>query len=332
MRTPPTAELHVHLEGTLEPELIFALARRNGIVLPYSDEHDLRARYAFENLQSFLDLYYVNMAVLLTQQDFTDLTRAYLVRAARAGVRHAELFFDPQAHLDRGVPLSTVVSGITAALTSSEAEHGISTGLIACFLRDRPVEDALRVLRELLTLGAPLLGVGLDSAEVGHPPGLFAPVFDLAREHGLHLVAHAGEEGPAEYVREALDVLRVERIDHGNRSLEDPALVDRLVAERIPLTVCPLSNLRLRVVHTMAAHPLPAMLAKGLLVSVHSDDPSYFGGYVDDTFAALEDGLGLGPSVLAQLAHNAADAAFLEAGPRAALHSRIDDWLADANS
>src|SRR6478735_833634 len=275
---PPLVELHLHLEGTLEPDLIWALAAHNGIELPYADLDELRSRYEFTDLQSFLDLYYANTAVLRTAADFASMTTAYLRRAATAGVRHAELFFDPQAHVTRGVPLREVVDGISGVLATSARDHGISTGLIACMMRDRPVGEALAVLQELLAMGAPLLGLGLDSAELGHPPGDFAPVYDAARSAGLHLVAHAGEEGPPDYVGAALDLLGVERIDHGIRSLEDPHLVDRLALAQTPLTVCPLSNVRLRAVDTMNDHPLPEMLEAGLRVSINSDDPAYFGG------------------------------------------------------
>ena len=324
--TPPTVELHVHVEGTLEPELIMELGGRNGIALPYRDVEDLRARYAFTDLQSFLDLYYANMAVLRTADDFAAMTRAYLTRAAAGGVRHAELFVDPQAHLARGVDLDTVLDGVGGVLAGSEAEFGVSTGLIACFLRDRPVAEALDVLEALLARDAPIVGIGLDSAEVGNPPGAFAPVYDRARAAGLHLVAHAGEEGPADYVREALDVLGVERIDHGIRALDDPGLVARLVADRVPLTVCPLSNVRLRAVDALADHPLAVMLSLGLRVSVHSDDPAYFGGYADDCLAAVGRTLGLDRAALRTLAANAVDAAFVDPARRAALHAEVAAW------
>ncbi|MDQ1575024.1 MAG: adenine deaminase, partial [Microbacteriaceae bacterium] len=240
MKTLPKVELHIHLEGTLEPELIFELAARNGIQLPY-DLDELRRRYEFTDLQSFLDLYYANLSVVLTEHDFADLTRAYLRRARDAGVRHVELFLDPQAHTSRGVPLATCIKGVSEVLKNSKSEFGISSALIATFLRDRPAEEALAVLAELIAMDAPLVGVGLDSAEVGHPPADFVDVFDLARANGLQCVAHAGEEGPPEYVWQALELLGVARVDHGIRSLEDPKLVDYLVSNRIPLTVCPLS-------------------------------------------------------------------------------------------
>ncbi|WP_434615736.1 adenosine deaminase [Arthrobacter sp. A5] len=322
----PTAELHLHIEGTLEPELIFELARRNAIVLPYRDVEDLRKQYEFTDLQSFLDLYYANMAVLRTEQDFADMTSAYLARAHAAGVRHAEIFLDPQAHLVRGVPLETCINGVAAALRDSEARNGMSTSLIAAFLRDRPAEEALGVLEQLIAMDAPIIGIGLDSAEVGHPPSKFTAVFARAHAAGLKCVAHAGEEGEPGYIWEALDLLGVARIDHGIRALEDEVLVQRLVAEQIPLTVCPLSNVRLRSVDTLADHPLPRMLARGLNVSVHSDDPSYFGGYLDDNFAQLTGTFGLGTEQLAQLAANSVRSAFLGAERSSTLLDEIDQW------
>ncbi|UYP20105.1 adenosine deaminase [Rhodococcus sp. Z13] len=305
------AELHVHIEGSLEPETILALAERNGVELPYRDLDDLRARYRFTDLQSFLDLYYANMQVLRTAQDFADLARAYFARAARGGVRRAEFFFDPQAHTSRGVPLAEVAAGLADAVAGAHSEFGMDVAMIASIVRDRPVTEAQEVFGELLRLGAPIIGLGLDSAEVGHPPSLFEDVFARARAEGLHVTAHAGEEGPPEYVWQALDLLGAERIDHGIRSLEDPELVARLVDERIPLTVCPLSNVRLRVVDTLADHPLRRMLDAGLAVSVHSDDPAYFGGYVDDNFAALRDSLDLTDDEQSVLQRNSWEAAFL---------------------
>jgi adenosine deaminase len=303
------------------------LAARNGIQLPY-DLDELRRRYEFTDLQSFLDLYYANLSVVLTERDFADLTRAYLRRAREAGVRHVELFLDPQAHTSRGVPLATCINGVSEVLKNSESEFGISSTLIATFLRDRPAAEALAVLTELIAMDAPLVGVGLDSAEVGHPPADFVEVFDLARANGLQCVAHAGEEGPPEYVWQALELLRVARVDHGIRSLEDPALVNYLVANRIPLTVCPLSNVRLRVVDTIADHPLPEMLERGLCVTINSDDPAYFGGYVDDNFAAVRDAFDLSADQLATLARNAVSASFLPADRRAPLIAEIEEWRA----
>ena len=325
--TLPKVELHVHIEGTLEPELIMQLARRNGIRLPYADLEDLRRQYEFTDLQSFLNLYYANLDVLVTEQDFTDLTRAYLRRARAAGVRHAEIFMDPQAHTSRGISLATCVNGVATALADSEADFGISTALIVTFLRDRPAAEALEVLTELIALRAPIVGVGLDSAEVGYPPIDFVEVFALARAHGLECVAHAGEEGPPEYVWQALQLLKVSRIDHGIRSLEDDALVDYLVANRIPLTVCPFSNVRLRVVDRLEDHPLPTMLERGLLVTINSDDPAYFGGYLDDNFRGLQQTFGLDAPAMAALSRNAVQAAFLTDAERAPLLDDIDGWL-----
>ncbi|MEU5279738.1 adenosine deaminase [Streptomyces asoensis] len=308
----PKAELHLHIEGTLEPELAFELAARNGVALPYAGTDELREAYRFEDLQSFLNLYYELMAVLRTERDFEDLANAYLARAAAQGVRHAEIFFDPQAHLARGVELGTVVEGLWRALGDSEAAHGVSTRLIMCFLRDESAASA----RETLEAARPYLdritGVGLDSAEVGHPPAKFREVYEAAAALGLRRVAHAGEEGPPEYITEALDLLGVERVDHGLRCMEDPRLVERLVRERIPLTLCPLSNVRLRTVDVLAAHPLPAMLDAGLLCTVNSDDPAYFGGYAGDNFDAVATALGLDEERLRELARNSFVASFLE--------------------
>lgn len=308
----PKAELHLHIEGTLEPELAFALARRNGVRLPYADTEELRTAYLFEDLQSFLDLYYALMAVLRTEEDFEELADAYLARAAAQGVRHAEIFFDPQAHTARGVPIGTVVEGLGRALERSEEKHGISTQLIMCFLRDQSAESALRTLEAAKPYLHRISAVGLDSAEVGHPPAKFREVYEAAAALGLRKVAHAGEEGPPEYIREALDVLGVERIDHGLRCMEDPELVKRLVADRVPLTLCPLSNVRLRAVDTLEEHPLRAMMAAGLLCTVNSDDPAYFGGYVGDTFHAVHGALGLDHEQLRTLARNSFEAAFLD--------------------
>ncbi|WP_430331667.1 adenosine deaminase [Rhodococcus sp. ACT016] len=319
MTATPLAELHMHIEGALGPELIFALAERNRMHLPYSGLADLESRYEFTDLQSFLDLYYANMAVLRTAEDFADLTRDYLRRAAAAGVRHAELFFDPQAHVSRGVPLQVVLDGILDALAASESELDVSSGLIASFLRDEPVHDAEEVLSEILRLRAPIIGVGLDSAEVGYPPTLFEDVFARARAEGLHVVAHAGEEGPPEYIWQALDLLGAERIDHGVRCLEDPALVERLVDEEIPLTVCPLSNVRLRVVDSMDEHPLRTMLRAGLRVTVNSDDPAYFGGDIGENFAQLRDRLALTDDEVDLLARNSIEASFASPARKAEL-------------
>lgn len=323
----PQVELHLHIEGTLEPELIFELAARNNVELPYATLEELRAQYEFQDLQSFLDLYYRNMAVLRTEQDFADLTRAYLARAASAGVRHAEIMVDPQAHTSRGVPLRVCIDGISSALANSEEEFGITTELIAAFLRDQPAEDALTVLEELLVLKAPIIGIGLDSAESGNPPRNFVALYERARQAGLKCIAHAGEEGPPDYIRQALDLLRVDRIDHGIRCMEDEDLVQRLVDEQVPLTVCPLSNVRLRAVDTLAEHPLPRMLERGLNVSVHSDDPAYFGGYLDENVSSVREVFGLDSGQLAVLASNAVRSAFLGDARRRILLADIDAWL-----
>ncbi|MEU1150589.1 adenosine deaminase [Streptomyces sp. NPDC005863] len=308
----PKAELHLHIEGTLEPELAFALAARNGVELPYADTEELRKAYLFDDLQSFLNLYYRLMAVLRTEADFEELADAYLARAAAQGVRHAEIFFDPQAHTARGVPIATVIEGLARALDRSEERHGVSTRLIMCFLRDQSADSAL----ETLTAAEPhlhrIIGIGLDSAEVGHPPAKFKEVYAAAAARGLRLVAHAGEEGPPAYITEALDVLRVERIDHGLRCMEDPDLVERLVRDRVPLTLCPLSNVRLRTIDVLEDHPLPKMLDAGLMCTVNSDDPAYFGGYAEDNFHAVREALGLDQERLRTLARNSFEAAFLD--------------------
>ncbi|MFI6087109.1 adenosine deaminase [Streptomyces sp. NPDC051218] len=308
----PKAELHLHIEGTLEPELAFSLAARNGVTLPYADTEELRKAYLFDDLQSFLDLYYGLMAVLLTEDDFEELADAYLARAARQGVRHAEIFFDPQAHMARGVGIGTVIEGLGRALDRSEERHGVSTRLIMCFLRDQSAASALETLEAARPHLHRIVGVGLDSAEVGHPPAKFREVYEAAAALGLRRVAHAGEEGPPAYITEALDVLGVERIDHGLRCMEDPQLVERLVRERVPLTLCPLSNVRLRAIDVLEEHPLARMMDAGLLCTVNSDDPAYFGGYVDDTFHAVREALSLDQERLRELARNSFEASFLD--------------------
>jgi adenosine deaminase len=320
----PKAELHLHIEGTFEPELIFALAARNRVTLPYPSVDALRHAYAFTNLQSFLDLYYAAMAVLRTEQDFAELADAYLARAAAQGVVHAEIFFDPQAHTARGVPFATVIDGLWSSLRQSEARHGITTSLIMCFLRDQREESALATLEQALPYGDRIVAVGLDSAEVGNPPQKFARVFGRALAEGWKTVAHAGEEGPPQYVTDALDVLHVSRIDHGVRSLEDPRLVARLRDQRIPLTVCPFSNVKLRVVDTLADHPLARMLEAGLCATVNSDDPAYFGGYVGENFEDVAQALDLGTSELVTLARNSFEASFLDGAVRSAYLARLD--------
>lgn len=320
----PKAELHLHIEGTLEPEMVFEFARRNDVALPYSSVEELEGKYRFTDLQSFLDVYYANMAVLRTRQDFADLASAYLRKGAEQGVRHAEIFFDPQAHLARGVAMETVVGGLSDAL--DEARGSVSAGLILCFLRDKPAESAMETLRAAEPFLDRIIGVGLDSAEVGHPPSKFAEVFGRAHDLGLRAVAHAGEEGPPEYVREALDVLGVQRIDHGIRAIEDPELVARLRREHVPLTVCPLSNVRLGSFPDISRHTLPRLMSEGLLVTVNSDDPAYFGGYVGDNFRAIRDGLGLSDDELRRLAANSFEASFLDADRKAALLAEVAAW------
>ncbi|KQO96761.1 adenosine deaminase [Leifsonia sp. Leaf264] len=323
----PIAELHLHLEGTLEPEFILEAAARNGVELPWTSLADLRSRYDFTDLQSFLDLLYTNLEVLQTSRDFEQMTRDYLRRASAGGVRHAEVSFDAQAHLLRGIPLEVVLTGIHAALDAGESEFGITSKLIVSFWRDRPASEAVEILQGLIDSDARIDGIGLDSAEVGYPPALFVELYDLARSHGLHVVAHAGEEGPAQNVADSLDLLKVERIDHGNNCLDDERLVARMVAERVPMTVCPLSNVRLRTIDTLARHPLPVMLEKGLFISINSDDPAYFGGYADANVAAVTEQFALDDATLELLARNSVDASFLDAAGKARLHGEIDDWV-----
>lgn len=308
----PKAELHVHIEGTLEPETMLSFAARNGIALRYPSVEAVRAAYRFSSLQDFLDLYYQGMSVLLQEQDFYDLAMAYLRRAAAQNVRHCEIFFDPQAHTERGVAFRTVISGLWRALRDGERELGITGALIMCFLRHLDEPSAERTLDEALPWRDRIIGVGLDSSEKGHPPSEFQRVFARARGLGLLAVAHAGEEGPADYVRQALDLLQVRRIDHGNRALEDPALTARLAAEKIPLTVCPLSNVRLCVVSDMRAHPLKRMLGTGLMATVNSDDPAYFGGYINENFKAVQQALDLTRDEIVTLARNGFRAAFCD--------------------
>ncbi len=307
----PKAELHLHIEGSLEPELMFELARRNGVAIPFDSVEAVRAAYDFSNLQDFLDIYYAGANVLLTRQDFEDLAFAYFKRVAADNVRHAEIFFDPQTHTDRGVPFGVVVEGLIAGMERARAEFGITSGLILCFLRHLSEEEAFATLAMAEPYLHHFIGVGLDSSEVGHPPSKFQRVFARARELGLKLCAHAGEEGPPEYVREALDLLDIDRMDHGNRSMEDEALVARLVTERMTLTVCPLSNLKLCVVKNLRDHPVPQMLRRGLHVTLNSDDPAYFGGYVNDNYVALAKAVGLTREQLTQIAINSFEGSFL---------------------
>jgi adenosine deaminase len=312
IRNLPKAELHIHIEGSLEPEMMFELAQRNGVALPYADVASIRDAYRFDCLQDFLDLYYQGMSVLLTEQDFYDLTWAYLLRCRDDRVVHTEIFFDPQGHTERGVAFETVFEGIWSALQDGAGQLGISSRVIMCFLRHLEEADAFATLEQARPYLDRICGVGLDSSELGHPPSKFQGVFRRAGELGLKRVAHAGEEGPPEYVREALDGLRVDRIDHGNRSMEEPDLVGRLARSQMPLTVCPQSNLRLAVVKDMRDHPIRRMLAAGLKATVNSDDPAYFGGYVNDNFNALVDAVDLGAEEIVTLVRNSFSASFLD--------------------
>ncbi|WP_375591935.1 adenosine deaminase [Chitiniphilus eburneus] len=313
----PKTELHLHIEGTLEPELMFALAERNGVALPYADVDALRAAYDFNDLQSFLDLYYAGADVLRTEADFYDLTRAYLLRAHADGVVHVEIFFDPQTHTVRGISFATVLNGIRRALAEGECEFGITYRLILCFLRHLPESDGFATLEDAMPYLAQIDGVGLDSSESGHPPQKFARLFARCKALGLPRVAHAGEEGPPEYVWQALNVLDVSRIDHGVRSLEDPVLVAELARRRTPLTVCPLSNVRLKVYERLEQHPLRQLLQAGLVATVNSDDPAYFGGYVGENWRACAEALGLTRDELLQLACNGITASWMDAADKA---------------
>jgi adenine deaminase len=321
----PKAELHIHIEGSLEPELIFALAQRNGVALAYPTVDALRAAYAFTDLQSFLDIYYAGASVLLQEQDFYDMTAAYLARAHADQVRHAEIFFDPQTHTARGVPFETVINGIWRACQDGP----ISASLIMCFLRHLPEQEALATLDEALPYLDKIIGVGLDSSEKGHPPEKFTRVFERCRQLGLHLVAHAGEEGPPAYIETALDVLQVERIDHGVRCVEDPALVRRLARDKVALTVCPLSNVKLRVFDDMGQHNLIELLDAGLVATVNSDDPAYFGGYMNANFLAVCDALPLDPGHARQLARNSFAAAFLDPATKQRYLDEVDHYFSN---
>ena len=328
IRGLPKAELHLHIEGTLEPETMFDLAARNGVDLPFASVDEVRAAYEFTDLQSFLDIYYQACAVLLTEQDFYDLMYAYLERAHADGVRRAEIFFDPQTHTDRDVEFGVFMDGFTRAIDDAEREMGISAALILCFLRHLPAEEAVTTWRAAQSYRDRILGVGLDSSEAGFPPELFVEPYVLARDDGMRLVAHAGEEGPAAYIVSALDTLGVERIDHGVRCEEDPALVARLVADGVPLTMCPLSNLALKVVDRLEDHGLKRLLDLGVKVTVNSDDPAYFGGYVGENYAAVADALGLDRADLVTLARNSIDATFLGDAAKRQLLDELDRYVA----
>jgi adenine deaminase len=329
LRAMPKAELHIHIEGSLEPELIFALAQRNGVRIPYAGVEDLRRAYAFTDLQSFLDIYYAGASVLLEEQDFFDMAWAYLRRAAADNIVRAEIFFDPQTHTARGVAMDTVIDGLARACEQASRELGVSAALILCFLRHLSEEEAFATLEAALPHRDKFIGVGLDSSEVGHPPEKFARVFARCRELGLHLVAHAGEEGPPAYVWTALDLLKVERVDHGVQSTKDAALMARLARDRIPLTVCPLSNLKLCVFPKLADHNLRQLLDGGLVATVNSDDPAYFGGYMNDNFLQTFAATGLGAAHAYQLARNSFEASFIGDAARRQYIDRLDATFAD---
>ena len=320
----PKAELHLHIEGTLEPELMFELALRNRVALPYRSPAEVRQAYQFSDLQSFLDIYYRGTQVLLHDRDFYDLTWAYLKKAREQNVRHAEIFFDPQAHTERDVPIQAIIEGIHQALSEGAPKFGISSKLILCFLRHLSGEDAMKTLEAALPYREYFSGVGLDSSECGHPPEKFTDVFARARQEGLFVVAHAGEEGPPDYVWQALDTLGASRIDHGVRCMEDPALIERLRSDRVPLTVCPLSNVKLRVFDSIENHNLPKLLDAGLCVTINSDDPAYFGGYINENFQAIYNAFDLSKADLCALARNSFEAAFLEESERREVFDELD--------
>lgn len=328
IRGLPKAELHLHIEGTLEPELAFALARKHGIVLPYASVEALREAYEFTSLQSFLDIYYAATDVLRDAEDFELLASAYLARAHKQGIVHVELFFDPQVHTARGIALTGVLTGLTRALEHASEVHGLTYRLIPCFIRNLGADAAMQALDELLLHRAAIHGVGLDSTERGYPPALFRQVYDRARGAGLHLVAHAGEEGPAAYISEALDQLGVQRIDHGVRCEDDPVLMQRLARGRVPLTVCPLSNIRLKVFDRIESHNLKRLLDAGLCVTVNSDDPAYFGGYVVENYQAVQQGLNLSAQQIRMLARNSFEASFLPAEQRQRWMTTVDQYRA----
>ena len=325
----PKAELHLHLEGSFEPELMFEIAKRNEVSIPFKSVEEVKDAYKFNNLQEFLDIYYAGANVLLEEQDFFDLTWAYLIQVASENVKHVEVFFDPQTHTDRGVPFSNVINGIQRALNKGESELGVSFKLIMSFLRHLDEASAFKTLEEAMPYKDLIAAVGLDSSELGNPPSKFERVFAEARKRGFKAVAHAGEEGPAEYIWEALDLLKVIRIDHGNRCLDDDKLVARLVKEQIPLTICPLSNLELKVVHNLKDHPLKTLMDKGLMATIHSDDPAYFGGYMDANYLAVAHALNLSPNNLAQLAKNSFTASWLPQTEKDKYITEIDQLLLD---
>lgn len=323
----PKAELHLHIEGTLEPETVMELAARNGVALPYADEAALRAAYSFGDLQEFLDLYYAAMATLQRAEDFHLMASRYYERAAEQGVVHAEIFLDPQAHLHRGIPFDVMLDGIGQAVAEAERDHGITGGIIACFLRDQPVADALATYEQVLARRERFLGIGLDSAERPYPPELFVEVYERAGRDGFRRVAHAGEEGPASFVSTALDELHVDRVDHGVHAADDPALVARLAASGTPLTVCPLSNIALKGVTDLRVHPLLGLLAAGVRVTVNSDDPAYFGGYVGDNFVAMR-AAGMTDEQAIALARNSIEATFASPERKRQMYAALDAFVA----
>ena len=327
LRKLPKVEMHLHIEGTLEPELMFQLAARNRVKIPFASVEEVRRTYEFTNLQSFLDIIYAGADVLRTERDFHDLAWAYFARVAAQNLRHAEIFFDPQTHTDRGIAFDTVIDGLTTARARAEKTLGITSSLILCFLRHLSADAAMATLESAIPHRERILGVGLDSSEAGHPPSKFAKVFDRARAEGFLPVAHAGEEGPPGYIREALDLLKVRRIDHGVRCLEDPALVDRLVSEAVPLTVCPLSNVKLRVFDNLRDHNLKRMLERGLRVTINSDDPSYFGGYILENWVETQKALGLSRDDVVRIARHSYDATFLPEEGKRRLHAELDALL-----
>ena len=324
----PKAELHIHIEGSLEPELMFKIAQRNGISLPYSSIDEIKAAYQFENLQSFLDIYYASANVLRTAEDFYDLTWCYLEKIATQNVRHCEIFFDPQTHTDRGIEFATVIKGIDQALQDGKSQLGISSHLILCFLRHLSTESAMGTLEEAIAYKDKIIAVGLDSSELGHPPSKFQAVFERARNEGFLTVAHAGEEGPASYIWEAINLLKVSRIDHGVRCIEDETLVEFLANSRIPLTVCPLSNVKLCVFKTMQEHTLKKLLDRGLCITINSDDPAYFGGYLTENFQASQERLALTKLELYQLAKNSFEASFLSPTEKEKFYQELDYFMA----
>ncbi|MCW8334856.1 adenosine deaminase [Vibrio paucivorans] len=323
IRQLPKVELHLHIEGSLEPEMMFELAKRNQIPLPFQSPEEVRAAYQFSNLQSFLDIYYQGAQVLIHEQDFYDLTWAYLLRCQQDNVIHTEIFFDPQTHTDRGIAFSTVVNGITKALSDAESQLGITSQLIMCFLRHLDEQAAFETLEQALPYKDKIIAVGLDSSEQGHPPEKFQRVFEKARQEGFLTVAHAGEEGSSENIRNAMSLLHVARVDHGVRCVDDPLLVEKLAELQMPLTVCPLSNLKLKVFDTMDQHNICELLEKGLCVTINSDDPAYFGGYMNDNFIAVAQSHSLGSASLAQFSLNAVEASFVDEESKAKMRNRI---------